>query len=55
MIEGTEAWTRFKTAMQRIVAVPKAEMQRRIEAERKASAANPNRPGPKPKRKRAKR
>jgi len=47
MIEGTEAFTRFRTAMQKIVTVPRAEIQRRIEAERKASAANPNRRGPK--------
>ena len=50
-IEGPEAWTRFETAMKRVVAVPHAEIQRRVEAERKASALNPNRRGPKPKRK----
>jgi len=50
-IEGPEAWTRFETAMKRVVAIPHAEIQRRIEAERTASALKPVRPGPKPKRK----
>jgi len=49
-VEGTEAWTRFEGAMKRVLAVPHAEIQRRIEAERKASAANPHKRGPKPKR-----
>jgi hypothetical protein len=51
VIEGAEAFTRFRAAMQKIVTVPRAEIQRRIEAEREASVANPNRRGPKPKRK----
>jgi hypothetical protein len=51
-IEGPEAWTRFRTAMKRVIAVPHAEIQRRIEAERAASALKPVRPGPKPKKKR---
>jgi hypothetical protein len=51
-VEGPEAWTRFETAMKRVVAVPHAEIQRRIEAERAASALKPVRPGPTPKRKR---
>jgi hypothetical protein len=37
--------------MKKVIAVPHAEIQRRIEAERQRSAANPNRRGPKPKRK----
>lgn len=48
-VEGPEAWTRFQTAMKHVVAVPRAEIQRRIEEQRKLSAANPNRRGPKPK------
>jgi len=51
-VEGPEAWTRFETAMKRVVAVPHADIQRRIEAERRASALKPVRPGPKPKKKR---
>jgi hypothetical protein len=52
-IKGPEAWTRFHTAMQKVVTLPHAELQRRIEAERATSALNPNRRGPKPKRKHA--
>ena len=48
-IEGPEAWTRFQSAMKKVVAVPHAEIQRRIEAQRAESAKNPNRRGPKPK------
>jgi hypothetical protein len=48
-VEGPEAWRRFEGAMKRVLAVPHSEIQRRIEAERKRSAANPNRRGPKPK------
>ena len=51
MIEGIEAFSRFTAAMRKIVSVPRREIQRRLEAERKASADNPNRPGPKPKKK----
>jgi hypothetical protein len=47
-VEGTEALTRFQNAMRKVLAVPHSELQRRIEVERKASAANPNRRGPKP-------
>jgi hypothetical protein len=50
-VEGTEAWTRFQSAMTKVIAVPHDEIQRRIEAERKQSALNPNKRGPKPKRK----
>ena len=46
-VEGPEAWTRFETAMKAVIAVPHAEIQRRIEEQRKRSAANPNRRGPK--------
>jgi len=50
-VEGTQAWANFKEAMKTVLAVPHAELQRRIEAERQASLLNPNRRGPKPKRK----
>jgi hypothetical protein len=49
MIEGPEAWARFQGAMKKVLAVPHAEIQRRIEARRRAAAQNPNRPGPKQK------
>jgi hypothetical protein len=48
-VEGPQAFTRFQNAMRKVLAVPHAELQRRIEAERKASAANPVKRGPKPK------
>ena len=48
-IEGPEAWARFQGAMRRVVAVPHAEIQRRIEEHRKEAAQNPHRRGPKPK------
>jgi hypothetical protein len=53
-VEGTEAWTRFQSAMQAVIAVPHDEIQRRLEAERKRAALNPNKRGPKRKSKPAK-
>jgi len=48
-VEGPEAWSRFQGAMKKVLAVPHAEIQRRIEEHRKEAARNPNRRGPKPK------
>jgi hypothetical protein len=47
MVEGREAWTRFESAMKKVIAVPRAEIQRRIEEERKRAEANPRKRGPK--------
>jgi hypothetical protein len=47
MIEGPEAWDRFNKTMKAVLSVPHAEIQRRIEEHRKASALNPKRRGPK--------
>ena len=48
-VEGPEAFTRFQDAMRKVLTVPHAEIQRRIEAERKQAALNPRKRGPKPK------
>jgi len=47
MIEGPEAFARFKSAMKAVLAVPHSEIKKRIEKHRKESALNPNRRGPK--------
>jgi hypothetical protein len=49
MIEGPEAYQRFKKTMKAVLAVPHSEIQKRIEAHRKEAAKNPNKRGPKPK------
>ena len=48
-VEGKEASVRFDAAMQKLLSVPHAEIQRREAEYRKQSLANPNRRGPKPK------
>jgi hypothetical protein len=48
-VEGPEAWTRFNSAMKKVIAVPHDEIQRRIEEHREQAAKNPNKRGPKPK------
>ena len=52
MIEGPDAWVRFDQAMKHVVTVPHAEIQKRIDAHRREAAKNPNRRGPKPKKRR---
>ena len=47
MVEGSEAYKRFETAMKGIIAVPRAKVQARIEDHRKQAALNPNKRGPK--------
>jgi hypothetical protein len=41
MIEGPEAWGRFQDAMKKVISVPHALIQKRIEEHRPAAAANP--------------
>ncbi len=47
-VEGTEAFTRFRGAMQKVLTVSADEITRRIEVERKTNAANPVKRGSKP-------
>lgn len=47
MIEGPEAFRRFREATKAILAVPHSEIQRRIEEHRAQAAKNPKRRGPK--------
>lgn len=49
MIEGPEAFQRFRNATKAILAVPHSEIKKRIEAHREEAAKNPNKRGPKPK------
>lgn len=49
MHEGPEAYARFANTMRTILSVPKAEIDKRVAVERAKSALNPNRPGPKTK------
>lgn len=48
-VEGPEAWTRFNSAMGKVLAVSHDELKRRVEAEKKRAALNPRKRGPKPK------
>jgi hypothetical protein len=47
MIEGPDAFQRFREATKAVLAVPRSEMVKRIEAHRAEAAKNPNRRGPK--------
>jgi hypothetical protein len=47
MIEGAEAFHRFREATKAVLAVPHSEIKKRIEEHRKQAAKNPNRRGPK--------
>jgi hypothetical protein len=49
MIEGPQAFERFKNAMKAVISVPHSVIQARIEEHRRQAAKNPNKRGPKPK------
>ena len=44
-------YDKFTSLVDRVLSVPHSVIKERVDAERKQAAANPNRPGPKPKRK----
>jgi hypothetical protein len=46
-VEGSEAWQRFQVGMRKVLSVPHAVIQQRVEAERKRAAQNPHKRGPK--------
>jgi len=52
LIEGPEAFARFKAGVRSALSVSREELMRREEVYKRASAQNPSRPGPKPKRRR---
>lgn len=47
MIEGPEAFRRFREATKAVLAVPHSEIKKRIEEHRAEAAKNANRRGPK--------
>ena len=47
MVEGAEAFRRFRDATKAVLAVPREEIKKRIEAHREQAAKNPSRRGPK--------
>lgn len=51
MIEGPEAWKRFKSGMKALMNVPRSEVLEQERIHKEQAAKNPNRRGPKPKRK----
>ena len=51
MIEGPEAFTRFRDVMKAVLAVPHSVIQARVEEHRRQAAANPQKRGPKKKQK----
>jgi len=53
MIEGPEAFERFRTVMKAVLRTPHSEIKKRIEEQRTRAALNPNKRGPKGKPKRS--
>jgi len=49
MVEGREAFERFREATKSVLSVPHATIQRRIVEHRKKASLNPQRRGPKAK------
>ena len=49
MIEGPEAWARFKNGMKALMKVPRSEVLAREQEHKEQAAKNPKRRGPKTK------
>ena len=49
---ATKEYKAFARLVDNVLAVPASTIKARVEAHRREAAANPNRPGPKPKQKR---
>jgi hypothetical protein len=50
-MKHSEEFERFTALVDRVLAVPHDVIKQRVEEHRRKAAQNPNRPGPKPKRK----
>ena len=50
-MKHSQEFDAFTALVDRVLAVPHSVIKERVEEDRKRIAANPNRPGPKPKRK----
>jgi hypothetical protein len=50
-VKHSQEFDVFTNLVDRVLAVPHEVIKRRVEEHRKQAAMNPNRPGPKPKRK----
>jgi hypothetical protein len=50
-VKHSQEFDAFTTLVDRVLAVPASVIKQRVEEHRKQAAENPNRPGPKPKRK----
>jgi hypothetical protein len=50
-VKHSAEYERFTALVDRVLAVPHSVIKQRIEEHRQQAALNPNRPGPKPKRK----
>jgi len=49
IVEGPQAWRNFQDAMKKVLSVPHAVIQERIEEHKREAARNPHKRGPKKK------
>ncbi|MGH2567715.1 MAG: hypothetical protein ACRDGA_05205 [Bacteroidota bacterium] len=53
-MKHSDEYEKFTALVDRVLAVPHSVIKQRVEEHRKQAALNPNRPGPKPKKRRRK-